>query len=298
MHRQLLAELFGVSQQELGFTRPQGVQLDGSGARDQTAIRSQREWLRTRQALNRHRSDLTRLATRLSPQEVRLGDTGLLMPEDWRLPKPVPLDSLELVWTQAPVPVVTGHHEETRPLRPLASPQRRYDRYHKAMRDLDRPRLFQNRVCYRLLGVEPVPARDAATLTFGHMRYFDMIDVGEALAHELARTYLDGNGRLRTDQPSWEDLPFRRLLGDPFGLHAYPLLLSISTLTVRRSNAGATFLMLRRNPERVAIVGGLLSVMPTGGVPTGEHPVDRGLPGLRPVVQHDAPVQRGIPGQP
>lgn len=76
MHRQLLAELFGVSQQELGFTRPRGVQPDGSGARDQTVIRSQREWLRTRQALNRHRSDLTRLATRLYPPEVRVGDTG------------------------------------------------------------------------------------------------------------------------------------------------------------------------------------------------------------------------------
>jgi transcriptional regulator with XRE-family HTH domain len=32
IHRQLLAELFGVSQQELGFTRPQAVQPDGSGA--------------------------------------------------------------------------------------------------------------------------------------------------------------------------------------------------------------------------------------------------------------------------
>jgi transcriptional regulator with XRE-family HTH domain len=264
MHRQLLAELFGVSQQELGFTRPQAVQPDGSGARDQSVIRSQREWLRTRQALNHHRSDLTRLAAQLYPPEVRVGDTGLLMPENWRLAKPVPLDSIELAFTQAPAPVITGHHEESRPLRPLVSPQRRYDRYHKAMRDLDRPRLFDNRVCYRLLGVERVPAREAATLTFGHMRYFDMIDVGEALAHELARTYLNANGTLRTDQPSWEDLPFRRLVSDPFDLHAYPLLLSISTLTIRRSHAGATFVLLRRNPERVAIAGGLLSVMPTG----------------------------------
>ena len=127
------------------------------------------------------------------------------MPADWRLAKPVPLDSIELVFTQAPAPVITGHHEETRPLRPLVSPQRRYDRYHKAMRDLDRPRLFENRVCYRLLGVEWVPAHEAATLTFGHMRYFDMIDVGE-------------------------------LLADPFGLHTYPLLLS--NMTATRSHSG------------------------------------------------------------
>ena len=91
MHRRLVAELFGVSQQELGFTRPQAVQPDGSGAHDHSVIRSQREWLRTRQALNHHRSDLTRLATRLYPPEVRVGDTGLLMPADWRWAKPVPL---------------------------------------------------------------------------------------------------------------------------------------------------------------------------------------------------------------
>jgi hypothetical protein len=41
-------------------------------------------------------------------------------------------------------------------------------------------------------------------------------------------------------------------------------MLSVSTLTVRRSSAGATFLLLRRNPAKVAIAGGMLSVFPTG----------------------------------
>ena len=264
VHRQLLAGLFGVSQQELGFTRPQLALPGGSTATNEEVVHSQRQWLRTRQALNRHRSDLTRLAMQLYPRAVRLGETGLLMPKEWRLEHPVPLGSIELAWQQAPPPVVTGRHEETRLLRPFVVPQRRYDRYHKVMRDLDRPRLFENRVCYRLLNVEQAPASNAARLTFGSMRYFDMIDVGEALAHELALTHLDAKGNLTTERPSWQRLPFRQLLGDPFELHHYPLLLSISTLTVRRSRAGASFVLLRRNPSRVAIAGGLLSVMPTG----------------------------------
>jgi hypothetical protein len=122
------------------------------------------------------------------------------MPEDWRLTKPIPLDSIELVlhrlrrrWS----PVTTR-----RPGRCALWSRRNDATTATTKRDLDRLRLFQNRVCYRLLGVERMPAPDAATLTFEHMRYFDMIDVGEALAHELARTYLNLNGALRTDQPS------------------------------------------------------------------------------------------------
>jgi hypothetical protein len=96
------------------------------------------------------------------------------------------------------------------------------------------------------------------------MRYFDMIDVGEALAHEVALAAIDRDGKVREGRCSWERLPFRRLVRDPFDLEAYPLLLSISTLTIRRSRAGATFLLLRRGVGQVAIAGGMLSVMPTG----------------------------------
>lgn len=101
-------------------------------------------------------------------------------------------------------------------------------------------------------------------VTVGHMRYFDMIDVGEALAHEIALASIDRDGNLRADRCTWKRLPFRRLVRDPFDLEAYPLMLSISTLTIRRSRAGATFLLLRRGAGKVAIAGGMLSVMPTG----------------------------------
>ncbi|WP_344266227.1 hypothetical protein [Actinomadura napierensis] len=95
------------------------------------------------------------------------------------------------------------------------------------------------------------------------MCYFDMIDVGEALAHE---TGLVGcpEGTVVPERLAWENLPFRRMVRDPFDLARYPLMLSVSTLTVRQSEAGTTFLLLRRNPAKVAIAGGMLSVFPTG----------------------------------
>jgi len=91
-----------------------------------------------------------------------------------------------------------------------------------------------------------------------------MIDVGEALAHEVALTAIDHQGNIAPDRIRWEGLPFRRLARDPFALSTYPLMLSVSTLTIRQSSAGTTFLLLRRNPAKVAIAGGMLSVFPTG----------------------------------
>jgi transcriptional regulator with XRE-family HTH domain len=231
---------------------------------DEHVASSQREWLRTRRMLNQHRPELTQLAAQLYPSSIRLADTGILMPEEWRLDRPVDLSSIDLTLRDAPPPPVTGRHEETRSLRPLVAPGRHYDKYHRAMRDLDRPRLFENRVCYRLLGVEWPSFTVQAGLTVGHMRYFDMIDVGEALAHEVALASIDRDGNIKEDRCSWNRLPFRRLVRDPFDLQAYPLMLSISTLTIRRSRAGATFILLRRGAGQVAIAGGMLSVMPTG----------------------------------
>jgi hypothetical protein len=112
------------------------------------------------------------------------------------------------------------------------------------MRDLDRPRLFDNRICYRLQDVDW--SSDPGRLAPGYMRYFDMIDVGEALAHELALAAIYDQGNVRGDDSLWDRLPFRKLIPDPFDLRTYPLMLSISTLTIRRSRAGSTFLLLRR----------------------------------------------------
>lgn len=229
---------------------------------DHKSVTSQRDWIRTRQLLNRHRAELTQVAQDLYPESVRLDRTGFLMPGDWRLENPVDLASVEVELLHPPAPAVTGRHTETLPLRPLISPGKHYETYHRAMRDLDRPRLFENRICYRLLDAQWPDS--GGRLGLGYMRYFDMIGIGEALAHELALAAIDDQGNIKTNHSLWDRLPFRKLVPDPFDLRTYPLMLSISTLTIRRSSAATTFLLLRRGTGQVAIAGGMLSVLPTG----------------------------------
>jgi hypothetical protein len=227
-------------------------------------LESQREWVRQRQLLNRNRAELTQVALGLYPESVRLGRTGLLMHPDWKLDRPIDLADVGIDLVHRVSPAVTGRHEETIRVRPLCDTGKHYESYHRAMRDLNRPRLFENRICYRLQDASLRPGR--TDLSLGYMRYFDMIDVGEALAHELAITALDADGNPTRKPPSilWEELPFRKFVGDPFDLASYPLMYSISTLTIRRSRARDTFVLLRRGVDNVAVAGGMLSVMPTG----------------------------------
>jgi hypothetical protein len=248
----------------LGISRREWEESGGLTAQreDTRSVTSQRNWLRTRHLLNRYRTELTQVAQDLYPESVHFGRTGFLMPPGWRLDTPVDLASVGVELVHPPEPLVTGRQAETLPVRPLISPGKHYDTYHRAMRDLDRPRLFENRICYRLQDVQWHPG--SGQIGLGYMRYFDMIDTGEALAHELALAQIDSNGNLRPDPPNWDEIPFRKLMPDPFDLRIYPLMLSISTLTIRRSRAGATFLLLRRGKGQVAIAGGMLSVMPTG----------------------------------
>jgi transcriptional regulator with XRE-family HTH domain len=236
---------------------------------DQKVHESHQQWLEARRKLGLNRAQLTQAVSGLYPPSVRVGSTGLLMPDSWKLREPVDLATVKLVWQEdAPSPMVNGGEAETVAVRPLGKPDRRYSRYHRAMHDLDRPRLFENRLCYRLLNVvdpgDATPGQVTIDLALSGMCYFDMIDVGEALAHEAALAAIDQQDRVRPDQVSWQRLPFRRLVRDPFALSQYPLMISVSTLTVRKSAAGATFYLLRRNPKKVAIAGGMLSVFPTG----------------------------------
>lgn len=230
---------------------------------------SRRAWLATRNFLGTNRGTLTRAVYKIYPESMRLGDTGILIPPAWRLTRPIDLSAVRLQWQdQTPPPSTNGGERETRRVRPLLAAGRDYSRYHRAMRDLARPRLFENRLCYRLLNVTPAEDGQGVQLdldlTLGEMCYFDMIDIGEALAHEAAVAAYREDGQVNAEAVTWENLPFRRLIRDPFDLAAYPLMISVSTLTVRASRAGSTFFLLRRNPAKVAIAGGMLSVFPTG----------------------------------
>lgn len=224
---------------------------------------SQDEWRYTRNALNAQRHALSQIAARLYPEAHRLGTTGLITHPTWLPAAPVDLASIELHHqADAPDPQLNGGEpaaDHTRPMQSLARP---YARYTHAVRDLAKPRLFESRLCWRLLDV--TWGDDKGAMSYGDTTYFGAVDVFEATAHELAYVALAEDGTPRDQPPAMRDLPFRQLIGSPFNLNRRPVLPAISTLTIRNSPSGADFLLHRRDPRSVAAAGGMLQVIPSG----------------------------------
>ncbi|GAA3881339.1 hypothetical protein GCM10022243_52410 [Saccharothrix violaceirubra] len=215
-----------------------------------TVAADQERWREQRSVLIRDRTALAWRARALYDQAWHLPDAPVLALPGWIPVEPIPLTEVVLDWRDAPPPMITGTAAELRPVLPLRSPGRAFTRYSTAVRYLAPPRLFENRPSYRLLDVEP----GARRLTFGAMTFFDKYDVSEALTHELAVAPV-GEG--------WSALPFRSRLARPFDLDTRPVGTSIATLTIRRGDP-PTFLMLHRDPARVASGGGQYGVVPAG----------------------------------
>jgi transcriptional regulator with XRE-family HTH domain len=216
-------------------------------------------WRDVRGQLNTHRARLGELAAELYPEELRLPGTTVLTSSSWLPTGPVDLANIRLEWHPAsPEPQVTGKDASAGVL-PLMANGQRYDRYSRALRDLARPRLFDNRISYRLLDVSW--AATSGVLGFNYTSYFDVLDIGESLAHEFAQVWLDA-GRKR---PSFANLPFRRNIENPFDLAIRPMLPSINTLTIRRDPIeGHRIFLHRRDAKSVAAAGGMYHVSPAG----------------------------------
>jgi len=231
--------------------------------RDETLTRSQRDWLRVREHLQRHRYDLGQAAADLYPDAMRVAGTRLLSRPEWLPAEPLPLDVIDLSFTpDAPARGVRGDDPATLGMRPERADGTRYPTYSAAMADLAAPAVFENRPTYRLLAAELNAS--SAQMSFGRGQYFDGIDVGEAAAHEYAAVRLSGAGAdLRGAIPNPTDTS-RRLTN-----------LAISALTVRydRSSGTAHFLLHWRDPAKVGHAGGLYQVLPVGIFqPSGEQP--------------------------
>jgi transcriptional regulator with XRE-family HTH domain len=244
---------------------------------------SQRQWRLVRRSLNQRRLELTRIAAGLYDGVERIRRTALLTQPSWQPAAPVDLADIELEFASPPETArfVTGAEPEAEPVRPLSAHGMPYTRYTRAIRDCDRPALFENRLGYRLVDVDWAAGadRDRGLLSFGHTTYFDMLDVCEAAAHELAALQFlrekgrfseagaePADGRAAAEGPplSLDDLPFRRLVGCPFDLSTRPLLPSINTITLRRGRSSAAFILHWRDPVQVAVAGGMFHVMPAG----------------------------------
>lgn len=233
------------------------------------AAASARRWRDVRAVLTANRHELGRVAAGLYPGLPRAGSADLLCREEWLPGEPLGLDDLPVTWDgeaqddgppggdggQArPTGRYDGASAQVRPLRPDGG---RYASYTDAVAALDRPELFENRPCYRLLDARLAAP---AALRIGETSYFEGIDLGHAVAHELAAAW-QGRG----DAVRMTDLPLRALAGDPCALARRPALVAITTLTLRLDAAGgASFVLHWRDPAKVNHGGGLYQVMPVG----------------------------------
>jgi hypothetical protein len=230
---------------------------------------SQELWLRLTSALNRDHYDLAVRAAVGCPPGFRLAGTPLLAPPAWRLPAPVPLDSVRLEFSPDATP---PDLPDPAALAPYALPERadgtRYERYSDVVGALAAPAVFENRPVYRLIEADLAGASDRGgpRLEFGRGRFFDGIDASgpaglEYLAAECG--VASGHG------------PYRAALGGPAGLARRAASLATSALTLRhdRSAGTATFPLHYRQPGRVSHAGGLYQVIPVGIFqPSGEAP--------------------------
>ena len=236
--------------------------MSNETADDGVVRRSQHEWLRARAYLNQHRHELGHAAAELYPRSLRVAGTKLLARPGWLPDAPVPLEQVTLSWTPGwPARDVDGTEPESAAARPLRDGAGRFGCYAAALGALNRPGIFEDRACYRLLEASAAPG--AAGLGFGEGRYFEVINVGEAVAHEFAAAVLASGDPARP--PGLDDLPLRALVGDPADLGRRAVMTAVCTLVLRADrDAGASMILHWRDPARVASGGGLYQVAPVG----------------------------------
>ena len=216
-------------------------------------------WQDVRRALNRHRYELAGLASRRYPAAPRVANTPLLCRPEWIPDRPLDLDEVKLNWAgHGPAPAVDGSEPESAPVRPISAAGERYPSYADALGAIDAPALFDNRLSYRLLAAGL--ADHTSSLNLGRAWYFDGVNVGEAIAHELAQAWVADPAVTPASK-----LPLRELVGDPCDLSRRIAIPAITTLTLRQGTPGeASFLLHWRDPAKVTHAGGMYQVMPVG----------------------------------
>lgn len=217
------------------------------------------QWLEERQWFREHRHELAPIASALYGDGTRVAGTQLLSRQTWLPRSPVDLDEVRLVWGSDARTRVDGSAPETSGVRPLDQSGTVYSTYTKAMADLARPAVFENRWVYRVTGVELTGPTPSLTFVRGH--YFDAVDVGEAVGHELA-----ARQRRSSEPVNMGELPLRTAIGDPCELGDRPTTLAVSMLTIRHDRARnrASCALHWRDPAKVAHAGGLHQVLPVG----------------------------------
>ena len=222
------------------------------------AADSQQRWRQVRAVLTANRQELSHVAAGLYPDLPRVGATDLLTRAEWLPDAPLGLDDLPLTWVdQPPAPAHGISGPVSAHVRPADADGGRYATYADAVGSLDRPSLFEDRPCYRLLGAALAGPPE---LRLARTRYFQGMELGHAVAHELAAAWDEPGAGVRM-----AGLPLRQLAGDPCALDRRLALVAVTTLTLRRAAGGeASFILHWRDPAKVNHAGGMYQVMPVG----------------------------------
>ncbi len=282
-----LANLLGVSREGLAalLTRePAPVVALASGGLAATDRRnrvrvSQEDWLRVRLAPGVRGRELTELAAWLYPEAQRAPGGHVLSGTGWLLDTPVELDDVRLHWDSEASAVPPPHTALLDGLLPLTGTGTRYRDYSRAVRDLVRPRLLENRASYRLTSVHATAG--GLALGFGRTTFFEVFNVKQMVAHEFKRAWLRSGRQI----PSMDQLPLRTAIRDPFDPARLLMSPGVNTLTIRAGDE-PSFVLHERDGGKVADGGGLCHVMPAGEFqPSSAEPED---------VRNDLSVWRNI----
>jgi hypothetical protein len=218
---------------------------------------SETAWLATHAYLHRNRYELGLRAAAEHPPEARLAGTPLLSPRAWRLPAPIPLESIRLEFRpDEPPPQVPDGPAPALPERADGTPYRSFS---EVVENLAPPAVWENRPTYRLIHADLTRPE----LVYGRGRFFDGVDVGGPAGHEYAAAELGLT----------KSTAYRDALGDPASLRYRASATATSALTLRHDAATGTasFPTHFRDPARVGHAGGMYQVIPVGIFqPSGE----------------------------
>jgi hypothetical protein len=189
-----------------------------------------------------------------------VGDTVLLTRRGWLPHQPVPLDANtpQPVFDSAGMPATAELLEAASHLVPRGDDDHPVTTYAEAVAAIERPSLFEDRPTYRLMRADLDTS--SPSMSFALATYFDVLNIGEAAAHEYAAYHRTGG------HPMLAELPLRSRIGNPTDPSRRPMTTAITTLTLRHDPVSddTRFLVHWRDPAKVATNGGFYQLAPVG----------------------------------
>ncbi len=236
-------------------------------------LKSQERFIKIRKYLSDNRLYLAQIALKYYPESVLKGTP--LIHKDWVPKVPLLLDKIKLDLDRN-----SSYQEDynscwSRQLKKLWLPHSkggiRYEKYTEAIKELNKPLLFDDRDSYRLLNVEKKD--DTYLLKFGRGKYFDYLNTGEVLCFEMAE--MIEAKKVDFGQIRFPKKPQYRKKLDPFNFQNRCVIPGINTLTIRKENSQYTFFMHERSKEKIASAMGTYHVAPAGEFqPSNTSPSD------------------------